>query len=52
MITNFNDLGREEFLQYITLCYTYFYNLYDHFTENERNYLKEFIDKLDEVYHV
>ena len=52
MITNFTDLGREEFIQYICLCINYFYNCYDYFTSNEREYFKKYIALLDEVYHL
>lgn len=52
MIREFEDIGREEFIQYITLVITYFYNMYDYFTENEKKYLQEFLDKLDEVYEL
>lgn len=52
MLSNFNDLQRNEFLQYITLCFTYFYNMYDYFTEEEKKYLEDFVKKLDEVYNV
>lgn len=52
MIKDFENMGREEFLQYITLVITYFYNMYDYLTNEEKEYINKFIEMLDGVYHI
>lgn len=52
MIRDFENMGREEMIQYICLVINYFYNMYDYFTMNEREYLKKYIDMLNEVYNL